>query len=571
MAPKKYKLPHPLPEGCILTDSEKKNWRIGKIIGKGGFGLIYLASRDVNIPVRDDTDFVIKVEYHENGPLFSELKFYQRAAKPDTMIKWKKSKQLEFLGIPTYWGSGLAENNGTRYRFMVMDRLGTDLQKVFMENGGQLRKPTVLQLGVLMLDVLEYIHDNEYVHADIKAANLLLGHKDPSKVYLADYGLSYRYCPNGEHKEYKENPKKGHNGTIEYTSIDAHKGVAASRRGDLEVLGYCLLHWQCGTLPWLSSLRNPAEVQEAKAKLMSNLPDSVLNMSASSSSTEIASFLSSVKNLGYNEKPDYRALRKVLSAARLQGPLDLSRPRALEMTRPTTQRAASQPKTTDKKTARSKPVVTAEEDDEEGLGGSTPNKVWSKTKRETHKQRPNKADIAAKRSDRQKFMPEESDENLSDEDEPLPPRVHPRTRAGARQRQEHEQEKRNAEVYEGKTWMTMRGKQNRHYLNQQKRTQTLNDDYAVPSSEVDYWRNYTRKHSRHQNQWEETYDDDGDRWGSDVCGLENEWTLYHHRNGFGKSKNQSKWPIKIMLIFLLVMILTVVGCWYYPYWSRNAT
>lgn len=23
-------------------------------------------------------------EYHENGPLFSELKFYQRAAKPDS-------------------------------------------------------------------------------------------------------------------------------------------------------------------------------------------------------------------------------------------------------------------------------------------------------------------------------------------------------------------------------------------------------------------------------------------------------------------------------------------------------
>lgn len=45
------------------------------------------------------------------------------------------------------------------------------------------------------------------------------------QVYLADYGLSYRYCPNGEHKDYKENPKKGHNGTIEYTSTDAHRGV----------------------------------------------------------------------------------------------------------------------------------------------------------------------------------------------------------------------------------------------------------------------------------------------------------------------------------------------------------
>ncbi|XP_026079296.1 serine/threonine-protein kinase VRK2 [Carassius auratus] len=553
MAPKKYTLPRPLPEGCILTDSEKKSWRIGKIIGKGGFGLIYLASRDVNGPVRDDTDFVIKVEYHENGPLFSELKFYQRAAKADTMNKWKKSKQLEFLGIPTYWGSGLTESNGTRYRFMVMDRLGTDLHKVFMDNGGPLKKPTVLQLGVLMLDVLEYIHDNEYVHADIKAANLLLGQKDPSKVYLADYGLSYRYCPNGEHKEYKENPKKGHNGTIEYTSIDAHKGVAPSRRGDLEVLGYCLLHWQCGTLPWLSSLRNPAEVQEAKAKLMSNLPDSVLIMSTSGSSTEIARYLSIVKNLGYNEKPDYQALRKILSVAGPQGPLDLSRPRPSETARPATQRAASQPKTTEKKTARSKPADEAK-DDEEEVGRSTPNKVSSKTKRETHKQRPNKADMATKGSTRQRPMLYESDEDISDEDEPLPPRVHPRTRAGARQRQELEQEKRNTE---GKTWMTIRGRRKHHYENHQTHTLRLNDDHTG--------------HSWNQNQWEETYE--GNHCGSGVCGQGGEWTLYHYRegDGFGKSENQGQWPIKRMLIFLVVMILTVIGCLYYGHWSRNTT
>lgn len=46
------------------------------------------------------------------------------------------------------------------------------------------------------------------------------------QVYLVDYGLAYRYCPDGVHKESKENPKKGHNGTIEYTSLDAHKGLS---------------------------------------------------------------------------------------------------------------------------------------------------------------------------------------------------------------------------------------------------------------------------------------------------------------------------------------------------------
>ncbi|XP_029608645.1 serine/threonine-protein kinase VRK2 isoform X2 [Salmo trutta] len=331
--PRKRALPAPLPDGFTLIDTEKKQWKLGRIIGQGGFGLIYLASQDMEMPVGEDSHFVIKVEYHENGPLFSELKFYQRAAKPENMQRWMRSKTLDFLGIPAYWGSGLAEHNGTRYRFMVMDRLGSDLQKVCDRNGGKLKKHTVLQLGRVLLDVLEYIHDNEYVHADIKAANLMLGHTDPDKVYLADYGLSYRYSPDGVHKEYKNNPKKGHNGTIEYTSIDAHNGVAPSRRGDLEVLGFCLLHWLCGALPWDSVLKNPIQVQEAKTRLMGNLPGSVQELSVGGACTdELASFLLSVKALEYKDRPDYQRLRELLSeggprASGGQGRLDLSVPR----------------------------------------------------------------------------------------------------------------------------------------------------------------------------------------------------------------------------------------------------
>ncbi|XP_032266829.1 serine/threonine-protein kinase VRK2 isoform X1 [Phoca vitulina] len=319
----KYKLPVPLPEGKVLDDTEGKQWMLGKMIGSGGFGLIYLAF-PANKPDKD-ARHVVKVEYQENGPLFSELKFYQRAAKKDYIKNWIELKQLDYLGIPLFYGSGITEFKGRSYRFMVMERLGIDLQKISDQNG-TFKKSTVLQLGIRVLDVLEYIHENEYVHGDIKAANLLLGYRNPDRVYLADYGLCYRYCPNGNHKQYQENPRKGHNGTIEFTSLDAHKGVALSRRSDLETLGYCLLRCLCGGLPWERSLRDPAAVQAAKASLLDELPESVLKWAPSRSSCrEIAQYLVCAHSLAYDEKPNYQMLKKILNPGEITlGPLEFS-------------------------------------------------------------------------------------------------------------------------------------------------------------------------------------------------------------------------------------------------------
>ncbi|XP_010741672.2 serine/threonine-protein kinase VRK1 [Larimichthys crocea] len=418
--PKKRALPKPLPEGFILTDTDKKEWRLGKIIGQGGFGLIYLASHSVDRPVAGDTDFVIKLEYHENGPLFSELKFYQRAAKAESMEKWKSRRKLDFLGIPTYWGSGLAEYNDLRYRFMVMDRLGSDLQKICAHKGGRMKKATVLQLGQTLVSVLEYIHENEYVHADIKAANLMLGYRNSEQVYLADYGLSYRYCPDGVHKEYKENPKKGHNGTIEYTSLDAHKGCAPSRRGDLQILGFCLLHWLCGFLPWDNVNNNPPQVQEAKARLMDNLPDSVQQLSVSGASTdEVAAFLLYVKTLGYQDKPDYQRLKAVLATS-VMGRLDFSAPQG--PTGVSTTKVQDQP-TREKKAGRARgagkaKAVPAEVDDEEEEEMKKPKAVAAHYRRVPPLTKPqSQQEPAATRSLRPRREPVMYNEDDSDDDE----------------------------------------------------------------------------------------------------------------------------------------------------------
>ena len=79
----------------------------------------------------------------------------------------------------------------------------------------------------VQIDALQYIHEKEYVHADVKAANLLLGRSKTNKnqVFLVDYGLASRYRVGTEHRTYKADPKSCHDGTPEFTSIDSHNGI----------------------------------------------------------------------------------------------------------------------------------------------------------------------------------------------------------------------------------------------------------------------------------------------------------------------------------------------------------
>ncbi|XP_062899688.1 serine/threonine-protein kinase VRK1 isoform X1 [Mobula hypostoma] len=312
-APPKRKMAEELKPGEVMTDTGKKQWKIGKPIGKGGFGLLYLADENSVKTVGNGASYVIKVEPSDNGPLFSELKFYMRAAKPELIQSWVSSRKLNYLGVPKYWGSGLYDRNGKSYRFMVMDRFGSDLQKIFEQNHKIFPKKFVFQLGLRLIDILEYIHDHEYVHGDIKASNLLLSYKNPNEVYLVDYGLAYRYCPDGVHKEYKEDPKRCHDGTLEFTSMDAHKGAAASRRGDLEILGYCMLQWLSGQLPWEDNLKDANYVRDEKLKYRENLPSLMEKcFSCKNKPVELSKYFEDVISLGYKDRPHYQKLRDIL-------------------------------------------------------------------------------------------------------------------------------------------------------------------------------------------------------------------------------------------------------------------
>lgn len=77
-----YNRPVAIPLGAVLTDNQKKQWKVGPSIGSGGFGEIYCVC-PVDKPVKkvEEYPYVLKIEPSENGPLFVEMHFYMRNAK----------------------------------------------------------------------------------------------------------------------------------------------------------------------------------------------------------------------------------------------------------------------------------------------------------------------------------------------------------------------------------------------------------------------------------------------------------------------------------------------------------
>nr|ABF57908.1 Hun [Drosophila simulans] len=307
---KLHKMPEKVKEGTVFTDLAEGQWRIGPSIGVGGFGEIYAACK----VGEKNYDAVVKCEPHGNGPLFVEMHFYLRNAKLKDIKQFMQKNGLKSLGMPYILANGSVDVNGEKHRFIVMPRYGSDLTKFLEQNGKRLPEGTVYRLAIQMLDVYQYMHSKGYVHADLKAANILLGlgKGGAAQAYLVDFGLASHFVTG----DFKPDPKKMHNGTLEYTSRDAHLGVP-TRRADLEVLGYNLIEWLGAELPWVKQklLAVPLKVQKAKEAFMDNIGESLKALFPKEVPPPIGDFMKYVTKLTHNQEPDYDKCSSWFSSA----------------------------------------------------------------------------------------------------------------------------------------------------------------------------------------------------------------------------------------------------------------
>ena len=199
----------------------------------------------------------------------------------------------------------------SKYNILIMELLGPSLENLFEKNNKKLSIKTSCMLGIQMIDRIEYIHSKKIIHRDIKPDNFLIGRGNNSYiVYILDFGLSKKYWSSKKNKHIPFCTNKKLTGTARYASINALSGCEQGRRDDLESIGYIIMYFILGNLPWQGLKVNKKEDRYIKIRDIKKATSA--KELCKGYPVQLENFINYTRNLKFMEVPDYEYLRNLL-------------------------------------------------------------------------------------------------------------------------------------------------------------------------------------------------------------------------------------------------------------------
>ncbi|KAH7094702.1 casein kinase-like protein I [Paraphoma chrysanthemicola] len=284
-----------MASGSTSSNVVGVHYRVGKKIGEGSFGVIFEGTNLLN-----QQQVAIKFEPRKSDA-------------PQLRDEYRTYKILVGCpGIPNvyYFGQEGLHN------ILVIDLLGPSLEDLFDHCNRKFSIKTVVMVAKQMLSRVQTIHEKNLIYRDIKPDNFLIGRpgsKSANVIHVVDFGMAkqYRDPKTKQHIPYRE--RKSLSGTARYMSINTHLGREQSRRDDLEALGHVFMYFLRGGLPWqgLKAATNKQKYEKIGEKkqttpikdLCDGFPE------------EFNKYLSYVRNLGFEDTPDYDYLRELFTQA----------------------------------------------------------------------------------------------------------------------------------------------------------------------------------------------------------------------------------------------------------------
>nr|CAB3446434.1 unnamed protein product [Digitaria exilis] len=301
-------------------------YKLGRKIGSGSFGEIYLATHVdtyeiVAVKICSARPFIFKFSID----IYGSNKFSATAV---LLFRYLRVESVVELRPP---GSdrGQGKNEAAAWRELERDHGRNEVGKGMtgrdgavggagVAGGAMAAAPGIANIkwcgidgdeNILVIDLLGPSLEDLLVYCGRRFSLKTVLMLADQMVYVIDFGLAKRYrdSATNRHIAYREN--KNLTGTARYASRNTHLGIEQSRRDDLESIGYVLLYFLRGSLPWqgLKAATKKQKYDKISEKKLSTPIEALCK----SYPVEFASYFHYCHSLTFDQRPDYSFLRRL--------------------------------------------------------------------------------------------------------------------------------------------------------------------------------------------------------------------------------------------------------------------